>query len=63
MGMFNLRHPGTFGEMRQAANPELREYIRGKRSLMNLPTAWDDVSVGRERGWKAQRRGRKAWDR
>lgn len=37
--------------------------VRGARHPSNIPKDWDDLPRCRERGWKAQHRGRKAWDR
>lgn len=36
---------------------------RAKRSPGVLPTAWDDESMQRAKGWKAQGKGAKAWAR
>lgn len=36
---------------------------RPSRTAMGLPSSWDDHSRTIERGWKSQRKGRKAWDR
>ncbi len=57
------RRPRTAGEMRAAGAVEDREFIRGARSLRNIPHAWDDVHACVERCWKSQRKTRKAWAR
>ena len=44
-----LRYPRTTQELR--ANQEKNSpYVRGKRK--NLPTAWDDIIVKRQKSWK-----------
>lgn len=58
-----LRHPRTIQEARENGNPEVVEYVRPKRNYSNLPNHYDDLFPVRERSWKAQRRGRKAWEK
>lgn len=36
---------------------------RAKRNSGNIPNSWFDFSRERQRGWKSQHKGRKAWDR
>jgi hypothetical protein len=61
--MSYYRRPQIMNETRAAGAVEDREFIRSARSLRGLPDAWDDISVSRERCWKAQRKTRKAWGR
>lgn len=37
--------------------------VRAKRNSTNIPNSWFDFSRERQRGWKSQHKGRKAWDR
>lgn len=37
------RHPKSLNEMKKAASVEHSRFIRGKRSLSNLPNAWNDI--------------------
>lgn len=57
-----FREPRTTQERRDASLPEMREFIRNKRSFRNLPQAYDDIQSRRpRRSWKTfrnkQRRG------
>lgn len=36
---------------------------RAARSVGNIPDAWDDYARQKQRSWKSQRRGAKAWER
>ena len=40
MKMF--RTPKTLNEMRKSADPETKQYVRGKRRANALPNSWDD---------------------
>jgi len=37
--------------------------VRAARNQKNLPTKWEDFPYILQRSWKAQRKGRKQWDR
>ena len=37
--------------------------VAARLARLNLPNSYDDFARTRERSWKAQRKGRKAWDR
>jgi hypothetical protein len=43
------RTPKTLREIRDAADPEMTPFIRGSRSLTNLPNAWDDRPPARKK--------------
>jgi hypothetical protein len=43
------RHPRTAQEIR-ANQKKNSPYVRGKRK--NLPTAWDDISIKKQKSWK-----------
>ena len=43
------RTPKTLHESRIAADPEMIHFIRGSRSLTNLPNAWDDHPPARKK--------------
>jgi hypothetical protein len=58
-----MRRPKSQNEKVQNAAPEVREFVRGKRTPRNLADAYDDETREKQRNWKFQRRGRKAWDR
>lgn len=53
-----LRHPRTTQERRLHSDPELRPYIRGKRSWKRLPNAWDDIFIPfrENESWKKLRK-------
>ena len=53
--MAYLRHPHTHQEQRAAAASP--RFVRGKRSLRNLPTNYDDkpVAARADRSWKRHR--------
>lgn len=54
----------TMAERRQnlgVVMEEGRTMVRGRR--VNLPNSWDDIGRTRQRSWKSQFRGKKAWDR
>jgi hypothetical protein len=60
---------GCMRTMRTQAEHRLNQVIddeprcRADRNGRNLPNAWWDLLINRQRCWKAQRRGVKAWDR
>jgi hypothetical protein len=57
-----FRRMRTVQERRYAADPEHKPYIRGKRSIRNLPDSWqDEVTVTREKSWKARYKKRKRY--
>lgn len=62
-----LRHPGAQAERRQNAmslTDEGEVPARVARTGFHLPCSWDDYRWrNSERCWKAQHKGRKAWDR
>lgn len=65
-GHHYFRRIGTTGERRlaQCLAPEDGEVApRAARNARNIPNSWDDYARTRERSWKSQHRGRKAWDR
>jgi hypothetical protein len=51
----------TTPERRAAANPEHQPYIRGRRSLRNIPNSYDDIGICREKTWKARAKVRKQY--
>lgn len=53
------RHPKTIGELRLMADPEDGVYLRPKRHY--IPTAYDDIPRGIQRGWKSQGKKNKQW--
>lgn len=60
------RRVRTMAERRQnmgVSGDEGVGLVRARRSGRNLPNTWDDIQRSRERGWKAQYRGKKAWDK
>lgn len=62
-----LRHARTQQARREGAfwlAQECEVPVRPKRSANALPDSWDDYAQRqRDRSWKAQRKGRKSWDR
>lgn len=48
-----MRRPKTLGELRVAASGD-EIPLRAKRG--NIPDAWDDMNVHRERSWKRHRK-------
>ena len=57
------RHVRTFPAHRDAADPEMRGFIRAKRRL--VPSLWDDPIISRAdaKSWKDTTRDRKQWMR
>jgi hypothetical protein len=49
-----LRHPRTTQERR--ATGKRNKWGRAKRNFVNLPNAWDDFWVKRQRSWKKKRK-------
>jgi len=49
-----FRTPKTHNEM--VANCRDEEFVRGKRKVRSLVSAWDDIHRHRERGWKWQKK-------
>lgn len=47
-----FRCPKTTNEKRYNAIPEYKHYVRGRRKVSHLPTAWDDYFVHTEKNWK-----------
>lgn len=63
-GYFRDIHTTAEGRMNCLVIREEGEVpARACRQIRSLPNTRDDCSRCRERGWKAQSRGRKAWDR
>ena len=57
-----FRRPETMAERRQNCAVDPAEpAARARRQ--NLPSSWDDICRTWMRNWKAQHKGRKAWDR
>lgn len=46
------RHPRTTQESRMSIRD--KKYVRAKRRKSNLPNAWDDNFVRREKSWKSR---------
>lgn len=46
------RHPYTTNERRLSCDPELKDYIRPKRSHKNLVHAWDEIPRHLDKCWK-----------
>lgn len=46
-----FRNVRTINELRQAADPEIKPFIRAKRQGHNLPNSWDDIPRSREKSW------------
>ena len=44
---YAFRKPKTANELRQNADPEIAEYVRGRRNKNNIVTAWDDIPNGK----------------
>ena len=58
-GMFrNIR---TTQERRYSCASEHKPFVRGKRSIRGLPSAWDDIFIHREKTWKARTRLKRQW--
>lgn len=58
---YYYRNIKTTQERKYACDPEHKPYIRGKRSLRNLPEAWDDIPANTiKRNWKRTKK-RKQW--
>ena len=56
------RHMKTHQERRLNDAPEIRQYVRGRRSPAMLPTAYDDIYFHREKNWKSRnRKARRQW--
>ncbi len=49
------RHPRTTSERRANCDPDVREYVRGKRSPRMLPNSWDDYNTTVTKSWKDKR--------
>lgn len=65
-GRIRFRRPRTKQALTQALSTLRQEgepAVRPSRNEHYLPSFWDDDFRERERSWKAQHRGRKAWDR
>lgn len=53
-----------YGALRDAADPENKEFIRKSRSISNLPDSWSDERYrDSERNWKSQGRYHKQWEK
>lgn len=62
LGRF-YRNIKTTQERKFCCDPEHKPYIRGKRSMKNLPEAWDDIWNSKElikKSWKRTKK-RKQW--
>lgn len=62
------RHVKTRAEFRDNHAVQMLEeggnrLVRPSRRQANLPSTWDDVGRCPDNGWKAQRKGKKNWDR
>ena len=52
----------TTQERRWACSDEHKPFVRGKRSVHNIPNSWDDVNYARRGyGWKAYSKKKKQW--
>ena len=52
----------TTQELRWAANPENKGFVRGRRSRASLPNAYDDYYFKREKNWKARnKKAKRQW--
>ncbi len=49
------RRISTFQERKLACDPEVKEYIKPSRNIMNLPSSWDEVPRQRNHCWKAKK--------
>lgn len=49
------RHMRTTAERRANSDPELRKYVRGKRSPRMLPSYWTDRQTTKTKSWKDKR--------
>lgn len=50
-----FRHPKTANEKRLSSDPEIQQYIRGKRKPKNLVSSWDNIIKNHEKSWKRQK--------
>ena len=50
------RNPRSTYERRANSDPEVQEYVRGKRMPMNLPDTWDDKPTTTTKCWKDKRK-------
>jgi hypothetical protein len=64
-GRHHYRRMATQSDRRlnQVIRDEGEPAIRASRNAFNLPNAWDDFKLYRERNWKSQHKGRKSWDK
>lgn len=51
----------TTNEMKQTSNKEMRDFTRSSRGK-NLPSSWDDIFRGHDKGWKSQRKNKYQWE-
>lgn len=58
-----FKSPHTLAEARLSQPDPDVPPPRARRNQANLPTAWDDIVVRRQRSWKVFGKGCKAWDR
>lgn len=49
------RHIRTTAERRANCDPEIRKYVRGKRSIRMIPNSWDDRPTTVTKSWKDKR--------
>jgi hypothetical protein len=56
-----FRRIRTTQERRFACIPEYRQFVRGRRSVSNLPDAYDDLYFKREKSWKSRVKVRRQW--
>lgn len=52
-----LRYPRTQQERREAEDKH-NPYVRAKRRAVNLPTAYEDIFVRKQKSWKSRRKTR-----
>lgn len=57
------RSPKTTNEIRQNADPEIDQFVRGSRKPKNLPSLYDDIFRKSEKSWKSQGKRRHQWER
>lgn len=58
-----FRHPKTRNEMKQNADPEIKKFVRPKRTKQYLPTVWNDIIVKTYKSWKDNSKKKHSWEK
>ncbi len=53
---YQWRHPKTTQERRYFYDMDHKQFIRGRRNHVGLPSVWDDIYHLRRRNWKEFRK-------